>query len=269
MKPPLPYRLVRLAFVCAALLFFAFPFYWAAVRALSDPRVLRPPSWDSFYPHPLSAESLNVLSFARTSIIHSAIVAGATAIASTTLALSAGYALSRLRFGKGLLLVTLLILRILPAVALMIPVFILAVRFHLRDTLPGLVIVYTALSLPFSMWLIYLAMRAVPVEIEEAAMVDGATRLQALGLMARLALPGIVAAAIFAFVFSWSEFAIALMLTGTNAVTLPVTLSNIALDAPDPYVATLALAGAVPGLVLALLVWRSLKSGNLFGATIR
>jgi multiple sugar transport system permease protein len=269
MRPSALYRSARLAFVGFALIFFGLPFYWAAVLAFSDPSRPRVPSWSMFYPQGLSTSSFEVLSLLDEPIENSLIVAGATAVASTVLAVSAGYALSRMRFGRGVILVTLLVLRILPPVTIMIPVFILAVRFHLRDSLVGLILIYTALSLPFSMWFIYLAMRALPVEIEEAAMIDGCTRRQAALLMARLALPGILAAAIFAFVLAWAEFTIALILTATSATTLPVALNFSAVPSEDPFVGVLVLVGAVPGLVLALLIQRSLKSGSIIGTVDR
>jgi multiple sugar transport system permease protein len=263
--PSRRYRFFRATFVVLALLFFGLPFYWAAVLAVSGYAASTEASWTSLYPHHVSLSSLDVLPAYDRAITNSLMVAGATAILSTALAAGAGYALSRRRFGQGLLLVTLLVVRIVPPVALMIPIFIVAVRFHLRDSVVGLVLIYTALSLPFSMWLIFVGMRSIPVEVEEAARMDGCTRLQAAGLMARLALPSMLAAAMFAFVLAWAEFTIALLLTDTRAVTLPVALSFGRSPGEDAYVAVLVLVSALPGLVLALLIRRSLRTGSLVG----
>ncbi len=266
MRPSRTYRFSRAAFVGLALLFFGLPFYWAAALAVSGPGAPLVASWTSLYPHRLSSRSLDILSEFDLPITNSLIVAGATALLSTALAAGAGYSLSRRRFGQGLLLVTLLVVRIVPPVALMIPIFIVAVRFHLRDSIVGLILIYTALSLPFSMWLIFVGMRSIPVEVEEAARMDGCTRLQAAALMARLALPAMLAAAMFAFVLAWAEFTIALLLTESKAVTLPVALSFGRSPGEDSYVALLVLVSALPGLVLALLVRRSLQAGNMIGS---
>jgi ABC-type glycerol-3-phosphate transport system permease component len=266
LRPSRTYRSVRAAFVGLAVLFFGLPFYWAAVLAFADSAAAVAGSWGSLYPHRLSLRSFDVLSEFDLPITNSLIVAGATALLSTALAVGAGYALSRNRFGQGLLLVTMLVVRIVPPVALMIPIFIVAVRLHLRDSVVGLVLVYTALSLPFSMWLIFVGMRAIPAEIEEAARMDGCTRLQAASLMARLALPAMLAAAMFAFVLAWAEFTVALLLTDSKAITLPVALSFGRSPGEDSYVALLVLVSAIPGLVLALLIGRSLQAGTIVGS---
>ena len=265
MRPARAYRFIRAAFVGLALLFFGLPFYWAAVLAVSGAGAPLVASWTSLYPHRLSSSSLDILSEVDLPVTNSLIVAGATALLSTTLAAGAGYALSRRRFGQGLLLVTLLVVRIVPPVALVLPIFIVAVRFHLRDSVFGLILIYTALSLPFSMWLTFVGMRSIPGEIEEAARMDGCTRLQAAVLMARVALPALLAAAMFAFVLAWAEFTIALLLTDRRAVTLPVALSFGRAPGADSYIALLVLVSALPGLVLALLIRRSLKAGDMIG----
>ena len=104
----------------------------------------------------------------------------------------------------------------------MLPVFLLYRSYGLNDTRLGLILMYTAMTLPLSAWMMFASFRQLPSALEEAALVDGCTRWGAFWKIAlRLAAPGIVAAAVFAFIFCWTEFFFALILTSRNAFTLP------------------------------------------------
>jgi multiple sugar transport system permease protein len=165
----------------------------------------------------------------------------------------------------------------MPPIAIIIPVFLLYSRyseewfgFALIDTRVGLILLYTVFALPFTVWMMYAYFRQLPTELEEAALVDGCTRWQAMWRIAvPLAAPGVVSAAAFAFIFSWTEFLFALVLTSTEAVTLPVVLAGfIGLFQGNLYGETSAmtLISLIPALILGIFLQRHLVRGLTFGA---
>src|SRR3990170_2832636 len=115
----------------------------------------------------------------------------------------------------------------LPPIALIIPLYLLMSRFHLLDTKLGLIIVYCSLVTPFALWTMSNFFGALPIELEEAARVDGCTRLGALvRVILPLARPGIIATALFGFLLCWDEFLYALIFTSTSdAKTIPVAIA--------------------------------------------
>jgi multiple sugar transport system permease protein len=167
--------------------------------------------------------------------------------------------------------------RLLLPVAVVIPVFLLYSRylrewlgFSLVDTRIGLILLYTVFSLPWTVWMMYAYFRQMPPELEEAALVDGCSRIQALMKIAwPLAAPGLISAAAFAFVFSWTEFLFAQVLAHTNAITLPVALANIVSGFQgNQYgeASALAMVSLIPALILGALVQRHLVRGLTLGA---
>jgi multiple sugar transport system permease protein len=167
--------------------------------------------------------------------------------------------------------------RLMPPVAIIIPVFLLYARYtkewlhiSLVDTRLGLVLLYTVFALPFTVWMMYAYFRQMPAELEEAALVDGCSRLQALAKIAwPLAAPGIVSAAAFAFILSWTEFLFAQVLSRTHAITLPVALAGIITGFQgNQYgeASALTMVSLVPAVILGILVQRHLVRGLTLGA---
>lgn len=158
--------------------------------------------------------------------------------------------------------------RMFPQVAVIIPIFLLMRVLNLLDTNVVLIIVYTCLNLPIVVWMMSGFFEEVPVAIEEAAMVDGCSRLEAfLKISLPLAAPGLVATAVFCFMLTWNEFLSALILTGGKARTLPVELSTY-LGLFDIDWGALSAAGALaaaPVLVFGLLIKKYLVRGLTFG----
>ncbi|MCD6318547.1 carbohydrate ABC transporter permease [Candidatus Aerophobetes bacterium] len=139
------------------------------------------------------------------------------------------YSLARFKFyGDKLMAFLILSFRMLPPVALVIPMYLLARKFGLANTKLSLIIAYTAFNLPFVTWMLRSYLDNVPVEVEEASMIDGASRMSTLvRITLPLSLPGIFATAIFCFLLSWNEFIFALSLTSSpKAQTLPVAVSG-------------------------------------------
>jgi multiple sugar transport system permease protein len=155
-----------------------------------------------------------------------------TSLASTVFSLlfglSAAYGLARFRFRANAgLLQWFLSVRLVPTIAFVVPFFILFKTLQLLDTSLGLIIVYTAFLLPFSIWLLTSFIKEVPVEAEEASLVDGCNRLQSLWrVLLPQIWPAIGAVALLNLVAAWNEFLLALILTSSQAVTLPVAVSS-------------------------------------------
>ncbi len=207
----------------------------------------------------------------RNSII---VAGGATLLAITTGSLAA-YALSRFKFlGFGLYLRLILFTYMLPSVMLMIPLYVLAVEVGLQDTLLGLIIANSTSALPFTIWLLRSYFATIPIELEEAAMIDGCGRLRAFyRVILPLALPGIIATSLFAFTAAWNEFLYALVFINTDELrTLPVGLNSWAGGADSQMdVWSMLLAAAVlttaPVLVFYGLIQRHLVVDLSAGGT--
>ncbi len=195
-------------------------------------------------------------------------------LTSTALALiigtAAGYAFARHQFrAKGALFIGFMLSRAIPGVALSLPLFIVWSRIGLIDTLPGLILVYLALNVPFTIWLTDGFFRQIPVELSQAARIDGASGWQAFWLVELpLARSGLASAAIFAFLTSWNEYALASQLTRSVASkTLTVGLMDYTSQFTIDWVGmcALALIIIVPAFVLTFIVQRHLIAGLTFG----
>jgi multiple sugar transport system permease protein len=158
----------------------------------------------------------------------------------------------------------------MPPIAIIIPVFLMFRSLGLTDSRIGLIVLYTVFALPFTIWMTYAYFRQMSPEMEEAALVDGCSRWQALWKVAwPLAAPGIVSAGAFAFIFSWTEFLFALVLTSTNAVTLPVVVAGTAVEFQGNLygeASALTIVSLVPAILLGILVQRHIVRGLTLGA---
>jgi multiple sugar transport system permease protein len=196
------------------------------------------------------------------------------ALTSTVIALivgtAGGYAFARFRFRfKNAVFLGLMLFRAVPGIALSLPVFMLWSRLGLIDAQLGLIIVYVALNVPFTIWLIDGFFRQIPQSLSEAAQVDGCTRWQAFWKIEfPLARSGIAAAGVFAFLTSWNEFALASQLTrSTDSKTLPVGLMDFTAQFTIDWAGMCAMAVIiiVPALILTFLVQKHLIAGLTFG----
>src|SRR5438876_8696085 len=162
--------------------------------------------------------------------------------------------MARFRTGGKNLAFWVLSPRFMPPIAVVIPVFLMFSSLHLVDSRIGLILLYTVFALPFTIWMMYAYFRQMPVELEEAALVDGCSRWQALWKVAwPLAAPGIVSAGAFAFIFSWTEILLALVLTSTKEVTLPVAIASTTVGfqgAQYGETSALTIVSLIPALLL-------------------
>lgn len=214
-------------------------------------------------------EDRNFAAFLRNSIAVT-LVSVALSVAIGSLA---GYSLARFRLWLNLerrLGLALLTVRIIPPVVIVVPMFLLIARLDLLDTWVGLILVYTAFNVSLVVWMMESFFREIPVDLEEAAMVDGDTRLGALRrVILPLAAPGLVATAIFAVIVTFNEFLFALVITTTpDSVTVPRGAATLIgrLGTDWGAMAAAGIVAALPIVVFALLVQRHLVRGLTLGA---
>lgn len=248
-----------------------FPVYMLLVTSLSNDA-------NRFGLHyfPAEIEFSNYLRIFRqrgmlTALGNSILVGVVTVGASTALALMAAYALGRVRFaGRGLLLMTILACSMFPQVAVLAGMFELARATGLYNSIWALVLAQSAFTLPFSVWLLTTFMKELPVEVEEAAILDGATPFVLVTkIFLPLLAPAIVTTALLAFIASWNEFLFALTLTvSENMRTAPIIVAMIS---PMAFHETAAASVVVtaPAVALVLVFQRRIISGLTTGNGIR
>ena len=213
----------------ATTVFVLFPYAWMFVTSIKPVAevVTFPVRW---LPRAATLENYTaILSDPRflRSLINSAIVAVVVTALSLALAVPAAYGLTRLVRGGGRpVLIGILASQFFPPMVFFVPFYIILQHVGLLNTLSGLVLAYLSVTLPICTWMVATSLRGIPIEIEEAARVDGCTELQVLGkVILPIATPGVVTAGVFSFVLSWQEYIFALLYTTTErAQTAPVLL---------------------------------------------
>lgn len=209
-----------------------FPIYWMIINSFKDnTEILTGKSL--FWPSRFRIENyrdmwrnINFGLYLRNSFI----VCGTTMVIAMILATLAGYSLSRFKFpGKRIINDSILATQMIPGIMFLIPIYLMFVRFHaltkiqLIGTFPGLIFVYSTFFVPFSVWILQGFFAAIPYEIEEAALIDGCSRLQIfLRIVLPLAAPGITATGIYIFLTAWDELMFAWVLTQADTITIPV-----------------------------------------------
>ncbi|MFF1547184.1 carbohydrate ABC transporter permease [Streptomyces sp. NPDC058291] len=254
--------------------FLVFPFLWLLSVAFKPPRDLGSlhPTWIPKDPTLANFRQ----AFDEQPLLHAAFTSLSTALSAAVIAVALAtpmaYVMARRRTRLARAASAWVVVsQAFPFVLVIIPLFLVLKTLRLIDSVPGLVTVYVVWSLPFALWMLVGHVRAVPVELEEAAAIDGAGRLRTLvSVTAPLLAPGIVATALFAFITAWNEFFFALVLLKTpEKQTLPVVLTHFigAEGAADlgPLAAAAFLA-TLPSLVVFALIQRRITGGMLAGA---
>lgn len=217
---------IAVVIVCAALTFL--PMYWVIVGSLTPPDKLLSTSLSSIIPTAPTLEHYRMVLFKlnfKTYTINSLIVAVTTTVVSLVLSALGGYALARLKFpGRRAVGNLVLFTYIIPTVLLVVPIFSIIVMLDLQNTRTGLILTYLTFTLPFCLWMMKGFFAGLPPQLEEAAQVDGATRVQAmLRVVFPLTLPGLVATAMFSFMLAWNEYLFALVfLNNDDLRTIPI-----------------------------------------------
>ena len=251
-----------------------FPFYWIVVTALkTQPEIsagttgLFPAhlTWSSF------STILHQATFAR-SLLNSVIVCGSTTILTVIIASLAGYGLARTTIrGKQVIMGFLLVAGFFPVIAMVGPIFVTYRSLGLLDNLVGLVIVYFIYSLPLATWFLTGFFGQIPRELEEAAIVDGATRLQALRrVIAPVAAPGIFTVGILGFIFCWNDFLLALMfITSPSRYTSPLAIISLGQSQYQTYynlIDAMVVIITLPIVLIVLIAQRRIISGLTAGS---
>jgi multiple sugar transport system permease protein len=257
----------------AALIFFLGPFFWiltTSVKANED-YFAYPPVW---VPADASLKHYAAL-FTRSSgaqyFTNSLMISTLSMLAALLVSLPTAYSIARWRFGGGFLSLLLLVLRMLPAIALIIPLYIMYKFLGLTNSYLGLVIVYTVLYVPFAVWLLVGFLRDFPVEIEEAALIDGCSRLRALvSVVVPIIAPGLAVVALFSFIATWNEFLFAIVLTGIETKTMMVLVTSFTTGGTDMFygeASASVVLGVLPAFIVAFLLQRYLVKGLALGGT--
>ena len=212
-------------------LIVVFPFYWMTITSFKSEEQMRSLT-SMFWPSPLVLDNYRQL-LGRTDFTtwygNSVVVAVSSTLLATAIGTIGAYALARLRFlGRAFMASTVLITYLVPPSILFIPLYAQIRSLGLADSLAGLVAAYPSFTVPFVTWLLMGYFESIPEELEEAAMIDGATRFGAFWrVVLPLAAPGVLAAGLYAFTQAWNEFLYALVfVTDVRMRTLPVGLSS-------------------------------------------
>ncbi|MEU6248847.1 carbohydrate ABC transporter permease [Glycomyces sp. NPDC047010] len=266
---PLQY-VALLAYMC----FLAFPLIFLLTTAFKTDREIRSPD-PSFLPQSLNFDNFTT-AIERADLFRAAgnslLTAVTTTVIVTAVALPAAYALVRFRTKLRMVATGWILLsQVFPFILIIIPLFLLLKDIGLVNTLLGLVLVYAVWALPFALWMLQGYVSAIPVELEEAASVDGAGRFKTLvKIVLPLLAPGLVATSLFTFINSWNEFFFALVLIqDPDMQTLPLALARFVGTEGQVQLGPLAAAALIaclPSLVFFMLIQKRLTAGLLSGA---
>jgi len=274
-------KLFLLALTILVLLFIYLPIFWLAMSSISTRAELLevPPNW--IPQHPTLENYLNIFiptasksdvsNIIAVTLVNSLKVATAVTVVCLIVGGLAAYALVRIPFRhNSSVLVGILGIRMIPEISLVIPLFVIASSLKLIDKPIVLIITYLTFSLPFAIWLMAAFFQTIPIELEDAARIDGCSRL---GILFRIVMPistpGLVSTGLFIFLLAWDEFFYALIFTNTLAAkTIPVAISEFV----GRFVVDIngMMAGgvmaAIPPVILALIFQRYIVSGLTVGA---
>jgi len=267
-------RAFQYAALLAYVVFLGFPLVWLASTAFKSTREIALGA-AGFLP-----ESPTIANFGdairRANLVdagwNSLQVAVASTIFVTALALPAAYGLARYKtFLRPVTLGWVLVSQVFPTILIIVPLFLILKQFALINSLVGLTIVYVVFTLPFALWMLIGFVANIPRELEEAAAVDGASRMRILvSIVFPLLRPGIIATAMFAFIAAWNEFLFALVLIqDPEKVTLPLTLSRFVGAEGQVQLGALAAASllaTIPSLIFFGMIQGRLTTGLLSGA---
>jgi multiple sugar transport system permease protein len=279
-----PRRLARSAFLYAgmviALIVVLAPFAWLIISSVALPVDLlaKPLQWipehitfDRFVQLTVGSEPNDQAQGFRSAFMNSLIIASTVTALSIVVGTVAAYAFARLRFpGRSWLILAFMATYMLPPIAIILPLYQIMGALGLRDTPLALILIYSSFVTPFVIWIMRGYIQTIPSDLDDAARVDGCSRLGALiRVIVPLSAPGLLSTALLAFLLAWDEFLYALILTSTNASkTLPVALNDFigryGLD--FGLLATGGVLAALPPVVIAFLFQRHIVAGLTAGS---
>ncbi len=251
-----------LAFVCG------FPLFWMGLTSVKPDREIitaTPRMWTSL-PHFDAYRRLFAETKFETYFFNSILVAGGSTLLTILVAVLAAYGITRFRFkGRESIATVMLFTYMFAPIMIVIPFYIMMRKLGLTNSHLGLMLSYASFSLPFSMWLLRSFFQSIPLELEEAAMIDGASRPQAVArVVVPMALPGVIAVSIFTFIVAWNDYLFARVLIGKDELkTLPIGIQDLYESSVTDWGVIMA-AGVmitIPALVFFVSVQRYLIAG--------
>jgi multiple sugar transport system permease protein len=262
--------ILRFIFIVILLVITLFPLYWMLVNSFlhtgeffTDPPTFFPPRFT------LQAYQDAIFYRGGKGLVDSIIVATTTMIFSIGLGALGAYAMGRYKWGGKNFVFLILAIQMLPPVSIALPLFILFNKLKILDTYPALILADTVFNLPYAIWLLQGFFEEIPVEVEEAARVDGGSRWQIFTkIVLPMSLPGLVAVSFFTFIFAWNEFILAFIFSRSKVTPLTVVIP--AMVGADTIlwerVYATSLIAIIPVVILALLLQKYLVRGLTFGA---
>jgi N,N'-diacetylchitobiose transport system permease protein len=252
-----------------------FPVYWMVTTAFKpDSEIIgSTPTWIPLHPTLVHFTDAMARPYFWDDVKNSLVIVVVTVVASMVLAFLAAVALAKYRFtGQRLFIVLMIGILMLPQAGLIIPLYVVLARYHLTNTLTGVILTYMTFVLPFAVWTLRGFIIGIPKDLEEAAMVDGSSRLGAfVRILLPLVAPGLVATSVFVFVTTWNEYIFAsVLLTDQSHQTVTVWLSYFYGTSRNTDWGALMAAStltAIPVVVFFLLVQRKIAFGLTAGAT--
>lgn len=251
-----------------------FPVYWMISTAFKPDDEVNSltPTWFSLQPTVHHFRDAMHQPFFWNDVVNTLIIVGVTLVVAMTLAFLAAVAVAKYRFtGRKVFIALVIAIQMVPGVGLIIPLYVVLARYHQVNVLSGVIIVYVSTVLPFSVWTLRGFMLGIPKDLEEAAMVDGSTRLGAfVRILLPLIAPGLVATSVFAFITTWNEYIFArILLNDQSKQTVTVWLSYfLGTSRHTDWGALMAgsTLTAIPVVVFFLLVQRKIAFGLTAGA---
>jgi multiple sugar transport system permease protein len=249
---------------------FLFPVYWMFAVSLKTPQEIFkfPPAW-----YPATPQLQNFWVLFRDgdvwSVWNSLVIASISTLIAMVFGTLCAYSIVRFRTGGENLAVWIISQRLMPPIAIIFPIFLLYVWLGWVDTYHGLIILYTAFSLPYVIWMMRGYIEEVPLELEESALVDGCTRWEVLWkVVFPMVRAGLFATAVFTFVFAWNDFIFALVLTRTEVITYTVQVTHYFGGQSNFWakIAAMSVLGTVPIFIAVATMQRFLVRGISMGA---
>lgn len=266
-------RALGIALVALSIVVVVGPFLWVLANSFKSPIAILQGAWTFV---PTLDNYADVLSSKRSDFVHALATSLAVATASTVIVVAiatlAAYSLHRFAWAQWVvrgLLVWTLAFHVIPIITMVGPWYVAFRHLGLYDTRTALVLTHVVINLPVALWLMMSFFRAVPPEIEEAAMVDGCHALASFRyVVLPLVVPGLIATGVLSFIFSWNEFPVALTLTQRDTATVPVAIGKFAQENAVNYsqMASAALLATIPAVILLLVAQRSIVRGLTTGA---
>lgn len=246
------------------------PIYWMVAAAFKpyaevfQPRLFFTPTLDNF------SAIMKPPYLIHKKFFNSTVVALITVLVAVPVATMAAYSFSRFRIrGEKTIFMAIISTQFIPSVIILLPFFILFRDLRLLDTRTALILVNLSFVIPYAVWMIKGFVDAIPLDTEEAALVDGSTRLQVIrNIVIPMAAPGLITAGIFCFIVAWNEFLLALIVTSREAVTLPVGLALFNTEQGDLWqlISATGLLIMLPMFVLGFVIQKHFIQGSTSGA---